>query len=564
MTANRDFLKRLVSEQILTESQCNELAKTYRGHEFNVLMHLVQRDPKQRIRLGRFWGDHIGAAYVDLTKSLIQYDLAKRFPEKFARKNHVIPLYEFGGVLTVATSTPKDVALRAAMENLTTSFVSTVFSFPDQIDSTLEIAYQHDSALSHLIAGTKILTSESPDGTVSADRLREQAGDQAVVEFTRGLMLLAVRQRASDIHVEPTDESVRVRFRVDGVLREVFRLDPRLLAPIVTRLKILADLNIAERRLPLDGRISLAMADRSIDMRFASVPTIHGEKVVLRVLGQSEFQSVPDISELCLTPGNLARLKRAMQSPNGVIYVTGPTGSGKTTTLYSLLRHLHQPGINIMTVEDPVEYTVPGMNQIQVNAGIGLTFAAALRSFLRQDPDIMLVGEIRDIETARIACQAALVGRLVLTTMHANSAIEGVVRLVEVGVEPFLVAPSLVAIIAQRLVRRLCDHCKLRYRPEPERLSELFDWDGQTEVSFCKPKGCEKCFGSGFQGRIAIHEMFVPNEEDRSLIARGALQKELREHAIREGFTNIRYDGLKKVLRGLTTIEEIERVTNPD
>jgi type IV pilus assembly protein PilB len=345
------------------------------------------------------------------------------------------------------------------------------------------------------------------------------------------------------------------------VLQERLKIDPKILPALITRLKVMANLDITEKRRPQDGRISLHLPNRSMDLRFSSVPAMFGEKIVLRILGQTTAKQIPDLAELSFSPANLKTLKRIVECPNGIFLVTGPTGSGKTTTLYSVLKWINKPGINIMTIEDPVEYRLPGANQVQVNHAIDLDFSTALRAFLRQDPDVMLVGEIRDLETAKIAAQAALTGHLVVTTMHTNNALQAVTRLVEIGVEPFLVAPSIIGVMAQRLVRKICDSCKEPYTLTPEQADEIFIRDGTSDVIFHRGKGCPQCRNTGYLGRMAIHEIFVINDEMRSYIARGASILEIQKMARAKGFKSMRHDGIKKVLRGLTTIEEVNKVT---
>jgi type IV pilus assembly protein PilB len=325
-------------------------------------------------------------------------------------------------------------------------------------------------------------------------------------------------------------------------------------------IKIMAGLDIGERRRPQDGRITLKLPDRALEFRASCVPTIYGEKIVLRLLGQNEFMAVPGLENLSFSKPILDGIRQIIHSPNGVFFVTGPTGSGKTTTLYAALKALNRKDKNIMTIEDPVEYRLPGVNQVQVNPLAGVTFAVALRAFLRQDPDVILVGEIRDLETATIASQAALTGHLVLTTMHTNNALQAVTRLIQIGVEPFLVAPSIIGVMAQRLVRRLCEHCKEKYELSRAEIEEFFIWDGQP-VFFHRAKGCERCNFTGFSGRIAIHELFIIDEATRQHIARNASILDIQKYARDAGFTTMRYDGFKKVLMGLTTVDEINQVT---
>lgn len=562
MVRNPEFLKLVVSKGMLTEEDTNNLLKKYNGDAYSILTFLVSGSAAKKNELGMLWGDSLGVAYIDLSRTMMQHHVVQKLPEQFARTSKMIPVYQFGDVITIATSNPGQIIALKEAERLVSAPVSAVFTFTEDIEDAIEIEYKSGSGLTELI--DKIGMNSLFKGTtkITEDQIRKLSGDQAVIEFTRGLLLFGVKERASDIHIEPEEEMVRIRFRIDGALQERLKLDRVLMAPLISRLKIMANLDITERRRPQDGRISLSLTNRSIDFRMSSVPTIFGEKIVLRILGQVEKQKdVPDLAELDFSASLFGKLKKIIDAPNGVFFVTGPTGSGKTTTLYAVLKHLNKPIVNIMTIEDPVEYRLQGINQVQVNHLINLDFGSALRSFLRQDPDIILVGEVRDMETAKIAAQAALTGHLVLTTMHTNNALQAVTRLVEIGVEPFLVAPSIIGVMAQRLVRKICDNCKESYRLTPEQIEDYFVWDGKSEVSFYRGKGCEQCGQSGYLGRIAIHELFIMNSEIRRLVSRGASILEVQESANKSGYKPMRYDGLKKVLRGLTTIEEIDRVT---
>jgi type IV pilus assembly protein PilB len=560
VSATTEFLGSLIREHLLTEPERNDLVAKYQNDEFAILLHLVRFEPRRRSELGKVWANCRGVAYIEPPKTLMQYELIWKLPEKFAKERKILPLYEFGGAVTVATATPEDAVLVKEVEQMLDAFVSPVFAFPDQIDAALEIAYQSDSDLEKLL-DPKLIRAGARDAPISSAELEKLSEETAIVNFTRGMMLLAIKKRASDIHIEPGTKSVRIRFRVDGVLQTVFTLEPALLAPVISRLKVLANADISETRRPQDGRIQLGLPDRYVDFRFSSIPTIHGEKVVLRILGHTQFPDVPDLTELDFSRTVLNEVSRVMKTPNGIFFVTGPTGSGKTTTLYSILKHLNHPGINIVTIEDPVEYTLDGLNQMQAKEDIDLTFASALRSVLRQDPDVILIGEVRDLETAQIAARAALTGHLVLTTMHTNNALQVPLRLLDLGVEPTLVAPSIIGVMAQRLVRRLCENCKERYEPPVAVLDEIFEWDGRKKVEFFKSRGCDRCGQTGYSGRVAIHEIFLLNDEVRALLARSAPAGEVYECAARHGFLPLRYDGLKKVLRGVTTVEEIDRVS---
>ncbi|NGZ29574.1 MAG: type II/IV secretion system protein, partial [Magnetococcales bacterium] len=401
---------------------------------------------------------------------------------------------------------------------------------------------------------------EPGSGEVSAAALEKLAGSQAMVDLTRSVLLLAAKEGASDIHVEPTETHGTLRFRIDGMLQERGRLTKEVLIPFTSRLKALSTMDITELRRPQDGRLRLELTNRSLDFRVSTVPAVHGEKVVLRLLSQINMREVPDLEDLNFSKSIYDQIRELILSPNGVFFITGPTGSGKSTTLFAAIKAINQPSVNIMTVEDPVEYRLPGINQVQVNPAIGMNFATTLRSFLRQDPDVILIGEIRDLETAKIATEAALTGHLVLSSLHTNNALQAVTRLIEIGVEPFLVGPSLIGIMAQRLVRRICENCKESYQPDREIMDRLFHWDGKQEVLFYRGKGCPQCKNTGFSGRMAIHEMVTVSDEIRRLVIERGSAQQIYEAANRVGYKSMRYDGIKKVLRGFTTVEEVNRV----
>lgn len=559
------FVKTLIESQVLTEEAASRLTDKYKDDSFAILLHLTKAGAAPKSRLGRLWADSLGLSYVEMSKTLFQRHIVMQLPEGYARKNCIILIYQFGDVITAALANPTDRLVMKGAEEIVGRQISPVFAFPEEIMSAIEIEYKSADQLNDL--SRKIITDTIRIEDISEltrDQLQRVAGTQAVVEFVHGLLLLAVKDRASDIHIEPAEENVRVRFRVDGMLQERTRMEKALLSPVVSRLKILANLDITERRRPQDGRINLKLPNRSIDFRFSSIPTINGEKIVLRILGQTQqAQEIPDLTQLGFSKYTLDCLKKVTETPHGIFFVTGPTGSGKTTTLFSILRYLNKPGINITTIEDPVEYRLDGTSQVQVNPVVDMDFANALRAFLRQDPDILLVGEIRDVETAQIACQAALTGHLVLATLHTNNAAQAVTRLIDIGVKTFLVAPSLIGVMAQRLVRRICEHCKEKVPATPEEVKDLFVWEGR-EIYFYRGRGCPQCSNTGYSGRIAIHEIILIDDEIRTLITRGESVSEIQRYAKRNGFQPMRYDGIKKMLRGLTTLEEVNRVTSSD
>ena len=558
------FLNKLVEEKLLTPQDSLELLKKHNGDLFALLQYLLNGKIAKKDYLGKLWGDSLGVSYVDLEKTLFQNQVIQKLPEVFAKKHHIIPLYELDGVATVATAYPLNFEMLDEAKKLMGCPISAIFAFPHEIIDAIDIQYLSGDALSKTIQ--KIADSALFKGTtqITTEQLKQLAGDQYMVDFSRNLLLLAVKERASDIHIDPQEDLVYIRFRIDGVLHDRLKIESSLLSPLVSRIKIMANIDITEKRKPQDGRIAISLTEKNIDFRLSTVPCIYGEKIVLRILGQVLKNDVPDLEELDFSKSNLKLIKKIIETPNGIFFVTGPTGSGKSTTLFSALKYLNKPEVNIMTAEDPVEYRLPRVTQVQVNAAIGFDFASALRAFLRQDPDIILIGEIRDLETAKIASQAALTGHLVIATMHTNNSFQAVTRLIEIGVEPFLVAPSIIGVMAQRLVRRICPSCKESYKLKPEEIEKYFIWDGETEVSFYRGKGCQACNNIGYSGRVAIHEIFVINNEIRDLISRGASILEIKESADKKGFDTMHYDGMKKVLMGLTTIEELERVTAAD
>lgn len=516
-------------------------------------------------QLGEQWGNFIGIPYVDLNKTLFQPNVVRVLPEDFCREHCCIPIYKLGDAVTVAMADPTNMEAMNQAEHLAGDHISSVFAFPTEIEDSIAIQFHTKELLDQLIEKMDLLDVLHDDsGEVNDNDLEKIADSDAIINVTQAILLWSVKERASDIHIEPAEEDVRVRFRIDGVLHTRSHLDKSLLRPILSRLKVLAHVDVMEHRLPLDGRISISLQNKSFDYRFSTVPTIYGEKAVLRVLGQLSKSQIPGLRELFLSKANFDKLEKIIQSPSGAFLVTGPTGSGKSTTLFSVLKELNNPDINIMTVEDPVEYRLQGVNQIQTNRLIDLDFAVVLRSFLRQDPDVILIGEIRDTETANIAAQAALTGHLVVTTMHTNSAIQAVTRLIDIGVKPFLVAPAIIGVMAQRLARRLCDNCKEQYQAPEALVQELFETDDETIVHFYRAVGCDRCNLTGYVGRMAIHELFLINDDVRSMIIRNASHLEIGLYARDHGFRTMHYDGVKKALRGLITIDEINKIALSD
>jgi type IV pilus assembly protein PilB len=531
------------------------------GIEFaQLLVHYGYLD---RDSAGDIIAEQFGRTYVNLGETLFQQDLLDRLPAELAHKLGAIPLYRLGNKATVGMVNPADEKAIRSLESLLMSPISPVFCFQDEVESAIEVNYRTAQDFDKLLANfdlTPFLREEIPEA-----QLRALLESEQLVQLSETLLLLALKDRASDIHIEPKPSDVLVRMRVDGGMTDKLRLPKSLLMPLVSRYKVIAQLDIADRRRPQDGRFDFALGMRKMDIRVSTMPTIRGEKVVLRILGAASTSATLNLDKLNLAPEVLAPLTRVIQQPSGILFVTGPTGSGKTTTLYAALNFINSPDINVVTIEDPVEYDVPSISQIQVNDKAGRSFQTVLRSVLRQDPDVILVGEIRDVETARIATQAAMTGHLVLTTLHTGNAIQATTRLIDMGVDRFMVAPSLIGVLSQRLVRRICELCKVEYDPAPEYLEQYFSWrKGYRLPPLYRGEGCEHCGKSGYHGRIGIHEFLNVTTRLREALLEGKRYDELHALAVAGGFKEMRHDGFKKALRGLTTIEEVLKATSSD
>ncbi|MGB0712889.1 MAG: GspE/PulE family protein, partial [Gammaproteobacteria bacterium] len=526
-----------------------------------ICRYVIQASLLEEVEAGEMWSTGFGLAWMALRDSLFQADLVARLPRSFAHEHKLIPIYKFGDRVTAAVANPMDRIAIDRAEQLVREKFSLVCAFQEDIDDAIEIQYGSVDGLQELSEQVDLSAIVAGGGwEINAADLKRIAGDRAVVELVRAVLLLGVKESASDIHISPQEGKVMVRFRVDGILRERLTLGLDVMPAVAARIKVLTDLNLAERRRPQDGRSHLDLANRRVDIRVSVVPTMHGERIVLRLLGDTKSKGIPKLDDLALARENYQTLRRIIHAPSGIVFVVGPTGSGKTTTLFSALKAINRPEINILTIEDPIEYRLDGASQLQINNAIGLDFKNALRAYLRQDPDILLVGEIRDQETAEIAVQAALTGHLVLSTLHANTALQAVTRMVDLGVEAFNVAPAMIGVLSQRLVRRLCDHCKEPY-PLPEALAErIFVPDGKP-VTLYRAVGCPTCDYQGYRGRLALHELLEMDDYTREVLVQGGGPVALRDAAEKSGFQDIGYDGLKKVLRGQTTLDEVQRVT---
>jgi type IV pilus assembly protein PilB len=503
----------------------------------------------------------LGIPRVDLSRTLIGPDMISLVPAQLARRYGVMPIAQKDGRLRLAVSDPFNVVAIDDVRDLTGLDIELALTTERDIREAIDRCYGMRGAVEAVIQNLEESQEESQDDTV--DRLRRMGDEAPIVRLVNLIISQGVRERASDIHLEPEEKDVRIRYRVDGFLREVMRSPKRTQMALVSRIKVLAKMDIAERRLPQDGQIKINVDGREVELRISTMPNRFGEKVVLRILNKNAF--LLQIDELGFSEANRERFLTAMKRPHGMLLVTGPTGSGKTTTLYAALARLNRIDRNLMTIEEPIEYSLPGINQTQVNVKAGLTFARALRSIVRQDPDIIMVGEIRDGETAQIAVQSALTGHLVLSTLHTNDAAGALARLVDMGVEPFLVASSVICIVAQRLVRVICQNCREEYHL-PAREMAGGEWGGffagreDELVTLWRGKGCPRCEQSGYYGRLAIQEVMPLSPELRRLVMQNQSADVLRAQAIREGMVTLKQDGLEKARQGQTTIEEVLRV----
>ena len=490
--------------------------------------------------------------YVDLEDYTIDIDSLKLLKADQARKLNAMPLFVIDETLTVALSDPSDVLAVDEITRATLLDVEPVLATPTAIEKALDTYYGTGELLK--------ARSSTEDAVAEMQEFGGEAAaeDISVVQMIDMIINQAVKTSASDIHIEPREHEVRIRYRVDGSLQEVFTPPKKLQSALISRVKILASLDIAETRLPQDGRIQHLIGDRKIDMRISTYPTFYGEKIVIRVLDvESAKISLPGLG---ISGETLNIYRKLITSPNGIILVTGPTGSGKTTTLYASINEINKEELNIITIEDPIEYQLPNINQGQVNPKAGVSFSTALRSILRQDPDVIMVGEIRDVDTAALAIQAALTGHLVFSTVHTNDASGAIARLLNMGVEKFLVASTLRGVVAQRLVRKLCNECAKRYRPSDTELTAL-GIKPSDDIIFRKPVGCMSCRKTGYQGRTGLYEILLPNQEIVNLILSGASAVDIKKAAVKAGMKTLRSQGLEKVMKGLTSLEEIMVIT---
>jgi len=567
LTANDEYiLEILESVGLITREQALEARQVSESEDRSVIDILARSGQVSKMDILKALAGQFGMETISLTGLDISQEVLDLVPGEVARRYKVVPVFKNEATLTVALSDPLDVETLDSLRYVLKCNVEGVVAPEEEIITAVNHYYAQsgatmESMLEEITEGTVALPSEAMQQLTAETDVTES--DAPIIKLVSLIILEAFRSRASDIHLEPLAKKFRVRYRIDGVLHEVDSPPKRLQSAIISRLKIMANMSIAEKRIPQDGRIQINVMGRDLDLRVSSIPSNHGESIVMRILDkQSLMLGLP---QLGFFSDDQQTFERLIGLSDGILLVTGPTGSGKTTTLYACLNYINRPDRKIITVENPVEYQLSGINQVHVRADIGLTFAAALRSILRQAPNIIMIGEIRDMETAEIAINASLTGHLVFSTLHTNDAPSAVIRLIDIGVKPFLVASSTRAIMAQRLVRRTCEKCKEAYHPSDGELRMLGPAATQfSEAELFKGKGCSECNFTGFRGRLGIFEMFLINDEVRHLIFERVSAAELRTKARQLGMRTLREDGLRKVIAGVTTLSEVFRVTMGD
>jgi type IV pilus assembly protein PilB len=555
----------LLREGLVTREQLAQALAEQKNTKHRLGYVLVKLGLVQELEITKVLARQYRMPAVDLSRFEVDPKIIKLVPADMATKSVVLPLKREGRTLTVAMADPTDMGLLEDLKFITRFDLFPVIAGEYTLRNLIEKYYEaSDQQLQSILKDmeetgedVEVVEEEEDEAATQA-----QIDDAPVVKLINGLLTDAVRRGASDIHIEPFEHEIRVRYRIDGALLEIMRPPLKMKAALTSRVKILSQLNIAERRVPQDGRLKLKMGSRVIDFRVSTLPVLFGEKIVLRILDKGNLTL--DLTKFGFEPKAEKDLMKAILNPYGMVLVTGPTGSGKTTTLYSALSRINTPEVNIMTAEDPVEYNLMGINQVLVRTEIGLTFAAALKAFLRQDPNIIMIGEVRDLETGGIAIKAALTGHLVLSTLHTNDAPSTITRMIDMGIEAFNVASAVNLVVAQRLVRRICKDCKAEHKysdPELSALGTGTDLEGLRKLTFMKGAGCDTCSGTGYKGRAGLYEVMALSPELRRMILRGASVAEIRDQAVTEGMLTLRMDGMKKIERGVTTLEEVVKET---
>jgi len=568
MTSLRErLIEILINNKILSEDDINlalRVQKEQGGRLSDILIKLNLIDEKN---LMSALSQGLGLPLINLSRFTIDREVLKLIPKNTAKHYQVIPISKIGNTLTLAMADPLNIFAMDDVKSLTGYEINPIIAQQVEILKIIEEYYEEEATnlIEEIVKDIKgeslQLIKEDKEEDLDVSELTRLTQETPVIRLTDTLLERAVEMKSSDLLIEPLEKTMRVRIRVDGVLREIEAPPKQFHNSIISRLKVIADLNIAEHRLPQDGRFKIKIKDREIDFRVSILPSSFGEKIALRILDKST--ATLDLALLGFGEKTLEVIKKCASRPHGMILVTGPTGSGKTTTLYSILKFVDSPTDNIITVEDPVEYQLEGINQVNIKDDIGLTFASALRHILRQDPDTIMVGEIRDFDTVDIAIKSALTGHLVLSTLHTSTAAGTIVRLVNMGVEPFLITSSVICIVAQRLVRKICPHCKENYAPTDTVLSKL-QIKSKEGIVFYRGKGCKKCFNSGYAGRIVLSEVLVLSPKIKELILGRQQEHNIKNTARIEGMQTLREDGLAKCFLGITSLEEVLRVTTSD
>jgi type IV pilus assembly protein PilB len=589
----------LIEKGLITEQQLNDALETQKQTTEMIGQILISLGYVDRIPFYETLAEQLRVPFIDLSKQPVDPNVATLVPQDVLERYKAVPVARGDGCIRVAMAEPGDVIAADDLKMHLQQAVEPLLADPDAIQVAISTAFERaraasgaaaaaghvpghttdarDSGISTTFGGLDVKalaesvrdsgmlggedSYENKESQVSTDRIADVADEAPIIKIAKVILQRAIQDRASDIHVEPYRDRVRIRYRIDGVLHDVMQVPKYVHAPLISRFKIMGEMNIAERRVPQDGRIHVRHAGLDYDLRCSVIPTTIGEKYVIRILDKSSIQV--GLEQLGFEPTMLTEIERLIRQPNGMILSTGPTGSGKTTTQYSILNRINSVEINIITIEDPVEYQLDGISQVNVNRKAGLTFAVALKYFLRQDPDVILVGEIRDLETSEIAIQAALTGHLVLSTLHTNDAPSTVTRMVDMGVEPFLISSSVIASLSQRLARKICEDCKEPYTPRRDLLLAFgFNPDApeNRDQVFYHGAGCEKCRQTGYRGRIGVFELMTMNQEIAELIVKRASAGQIKEAALAAGMVTLQRDGFRKVLNGITTVEELSRI----
>jgi type IV pilus assembly protein PilB len=545
----------LIDEGLITPEQLTKAIEQQKNSGLRLGQVLIRLGYITEEGIIETLGDQAGIPYVNLDNYIIDPKTVALIPESLARACQIMPLFRIANTLTIAMSDPLNVKAIDEARRKAGCEVDTAVSTEDQIrrsiDSYYGIASSIDSIVKEALEGDLKVTVEGLEGTGEVDA--------PIIRLVNLIIFQAVRDNASDIHIEPDEDRMRIRYRIDGILHETVAPPKHLQASLISRIKVMANMDIAESRAAQDGRFQITTEGRTIEFRISSFPTIYGENIVMRILDHSK--SILNLEELGFAAETLNSFKELLKSPYGIILVTGPTGSGKTTTLYAALNAINSIDKNILTLEDPVEYRLQFIRQTQINPKAGVTFASGMRSMLRQDPDVIMVGEMRDVETSEMAFEAALTGHLVFSTLHTNDSAGALARLLHLGMEPFLVASSTVAVLAQRLVRTICPNCKTSYAPSADLISS-FHLDGSKNLAWYRGKGCKACRNTGYRGRSGIYELMIIDEHIRNLILENASNTVIRHAAQQsQGMKLLRHDGLRKAMAGITTLEEVNRIT---